>query len=410
MTAAELAGPVTKAKRIESLDVIRGFALLGILIVNIQAFSMISAAYFNPTAYGDLTGMNYAAWMFTHVFADQKFMTIFAMLFGAGIVLMAQRAEAAGGRPAAIHYRRIFFLILFGIVHAYFLFYGDILVIYGLSALFVFLFWRRSWVTLIIAGLVLLLIGTGLFVSTGLSMDSWPVEARQDFYDSLAPPAEKAARELAAYRGDLFAQMEHRTPYVFEFQTSTFLFWGFWRAAGVMLLGMGLFKLGLFQIKDPKRFAIPALGVAIFVGLPLILYGVYQNTLHDWDPGYTFWFGGMFNYWGSILISLGYIGLVMWLMTFNFFKSFAARLAAVGQSALSNYILQSIICAWIFYGFSFGLGLFGSVERTGQILIVLGIWIIQLIVSPLWMARFRFGPLEWLWRSLTYWRRQPLKR
>ncbi len=119
--------PVGEGDRIESIDVLRGFALLGILLLNIQAFAMPGAAYVNPTAYGDLTGPNYWAWWFTHVFGEQKFMTIFSMLFGAGILVMTSRAEARTGRSAVLHYRRMGWLILFGVLHAHLLWYGDIL-------------------------------------------------------------------------------------------------------------------------------------------------------------------------------------------------------------------------------------------------------------------------------------------
>src|SRR5438132_1465135 len=124
--------PVTAAERITTLDALRGFALLGILTMNMQSFSMIGAAYFNPTAYGDLTGVNYWVWYLCAVFADSKFMTIFSMLFGAGIVLMTGRAEASGRRAALLHYRRMGVLLLFGLAHAYVLWPGDILYSYAI--------------------------------------------------------------------------------------------------------------------------------------------------------------------------------------------------------------------------------------------------------------------------------------
>ena len=152
----EESGPVPESKRIPSLDVMRGFALLGILIMNIQSFSMIYAAYFNPTAYGDLSGVHRWIWILSHLLADQKFMAIFSMLFGAGIILMAGRAEASGRSAKALHFRRMLLLIAFGAMHAYLLWHGDVLVIYGMSGLVVYLFRRRSPRTLLILGIVLL--------------------------------------------------------------------------------------------------------------------------------------------------------------------------------------------------------------------------------------------------------------
>ena len=125
---------VPEADRIQSIDVLRGFALLGILVMNIQSFSMIEAAYGNPTAYGSLEGANYWVWLLSHVMADQKFMTIFSMLFGAGIVLMTSRQEETSGRSAAVHYRRMGVLAIFGMLHAYLFWYGDILFGYAYAA------------------------------------------------------------------------------------------------------------------------------------------------------------------------------------------------------------------------------------------------------------------------------------
>src|SRR5712671_5829811 len=121
----EFWGPVAETERIVPMDVLRGFALLGILVMNIQSFAMVGAAFDNPTAYGDLNGGNFLVWLFSHLLADQKFLSIFSMLFGAGIVLIWQKAESSGARPARLHYRRVGWMIVFGLLHAYLLWYGD---------------------------------------------------------------------------------------------------------------------------------------------------------------------------------------------------------------------------------------------------------------------------------------------
>jgi uncharacterized protein len=132
--------PITEGERIVSIDALRGFALLGILYMNIQAFSMVSAAYMNPTAYGDLHGANYAVWLLGRLLADLKFMSIFSMLFGAGIFLLTSQVEASGRRPTPLHYRRMGWLLLFGLLHGSLLWYGDILYDYALCGMLVFLF------------------------------------------------------------------------------------------------------------------------------------------------------------------------------------------------------------------------------------------------------------------------------
>jgi uncharacterized protein len=395
--------------RIESIDVLRGFALLGILIVNIQSFSMIEAAYFNPTAYGDLTGANYAVWLATHLLADQKMMTIFSMLFGAGIVLMASGREATGRSPAAAHYRRMLVLLGFGMLHAYLIWYGDILVSYALCGLVAYPFRRARPGVLLTVGLVLVGVASAIWILSGLSMRHWPADAVEQLANDMAPPPQSVQQELAIYRGGWMRQMEHRVPASLYFQTFVFLMWGLWRALGLMLIGMGLFKLGVFSAQRTTRFYATLVAAGLFVGLPVVLLGVRRNFDSGWDPGYTTFFGAQYNYWASILVSLGWVGVVMLVCRAGQrWAAVTGPLAAVGRLAFTNYLLQSILCTLIFYGH--GLGLFGRVSRVGQLGVVLGVWALQLALSPLWLRHFRMGPAEWLWRCLTYLEPPPMRR
>ena len=195
--------------RIASIDVLRGFAVLGILLMNIQTFSMIESAYVNPTAYGEFAGVNAVVWGFTRLFADQKFMTLFSMLFGAGIVLMSERTMADGRSPAA-HYRRMFVLLIVGLLHAYLLWYGDVLTAYAIFGMVAYLGrrWRPS--VLLPLGIVLLFVPALLFGAVQLFMDFYPPETMQEFRDSWQPDEELVAWELGVYRGGYWAQMEHR--------------------------------------------------------------------------------------------------------------------------------------------------------------------------------------------------------
>jgi len=142
------------------------------------------------------------------------------------------------------------------------------------------------------------------------------------------------------------------------------------------------------------------------IGLPIVSVGIWKNFAAGWDVRYSMFFGSQYNYWGAIVVDIGWIGAIMLAATSPGAGWVAQRLAAVGRMAFSNYIMQTLICSVIFYGNGFGL--FGSVSRVEQILIVVGIWAIQLVISPWWLRHFKYGPLEWLWRSLTYWRRMPL--
>ncbi|NTV51300.1 MAG: hypothetical protein HGA69_00490 [Desulfobulbaceae bacterium] len=146
----ELISPTSLSERILSLDVLRGIAVLCILIMNIQSFSMIGAAYINPAAYGDLTGINKWVWILSHILASEKFMSIFSMLFGAGIILFTERAIAKERKPSALHYRRMFWLLVFGMLHAYLIWYGDILVAYSLCGMLAFVFRKMKPKKLII--------------------------------------------------------------------------------------------------------------------------------------------------------------------------------------------------------------------------------------------------------------------
>ncbi len=140
----------------------------------------------------------------------------------------------------------------------------------------------------------------------------------------------------------------------------------------------------------------------------MVVYGILRNYQANWSFNYSMFIGNQFNYWGSILVALGHIGVIMLICKSSYFSKLIGRFAAVGRMALSNYLLQTIICTTIFYGH--GLGLFGQIERSGQILIVFGIWVFQLWLSPVWLRYFRFGPAELMWRSLTYWRLQPVRQ
>ena len=402
------AEPVRESERIVAVDVLRGFALLGILVVNIQAFSMPDATIFNPTAYGDLAGMNRWVWLLTHIFVEQKFMTIFSMLFGAGILLMTQRVEEKGLRSASLHHRRMTVLLAFGLMHAYLVWSGDILVWYALCGFCVYRYREREARSLIRFGLGVVAVASLLSLVFGWSMQFWPPESVDNLTQAFQPSPETIAENLAAYRGSWIREVVCRAPSSFQNQTFVFAVWGLWRAGGLMLIGMGLFKLGVFSAACSARFYALLAAIGVLAGIPAVVYGTYANFEAGWNIRYSFFLGSQYNYWGSILVSLGWVGLVMLVCKKGILSFVTSRLAAVGRTAFTNYLTQSILCTTIFYGF--GLGLYGNVERVGQILIVFGVWILQLAVSPLWLRRFRFGPFEWAWRSLTYGRLQPMRR
>lgn len=409
MLTPDALAPVQEQDRVRTLDILRGFAVLGILLVNIQSFAMPETAYFNPSSYGDLTGANRAVWAVTHILFDQKFISIFSMLFGAGIVLFADRALADGRRAARVHYRRMFWLLLIGLAHAYFIWYGDILVTYALCGMILYPLRKRHPRTLIILGVLWTAIGSLIMLGGGAAMSAWPPNVLEQFTrDSWLPTAGMIAREVSTYRGGWLGQLPRRAEAAFELETFLFLIFFFWRVGGLVLLGMGLHKLGVFSGTASRRVYATLLGVGLFVGVPLVAYGAVRNFDAGWDVRYSFFVGSQFNHWASTLVALGWISAMVLLVRSGALSGFVSRLEAIGRMALTHYIGQSLICTLIFYGH--GLAMFGRVERVGQAAIVVGLWTVQLLVAPLLVKRLRFGPLEWAWRSLTYGRRQPLTK
>lgn len=170
---------------------------------------------------------------------------------------------------------------------------------------------------------------------------------------------------------------------------------------------MALFKWGILSLQKSKKFYSNKLTFCLIPGLIVVGWGIKSNLDAGFSLEYSFFPGFQYNYWGSILVSFGYIALTILLIKSRYLKVLIKSLQAVGRMAFTNYILQTVICTTLFYGH--GLGFFGKMERVEQLLVVTCIWIFQLTFSPLWLNRFRYGPLEWLWRSLTYRRVVPFK-
>jgi len=402
------ASPIAHQERYDAIDLLRGVALLGILVMNIQSFAMPMAAYFNPTALGDKGPVDFYVWAFSHLFFDQKFMTIFSWLFGAGIVLMTARTAERGVKPAMFHYRRMLALLVFGLIHAYLIWDGDVLVLYAICGAIVYPFRKLRPMVLLALGLLSLAIGSSLMIAGGLYIPRGPAEAINEFQDFWAPTAEQLQRETLAFQGGWLAQMPERAAHSLEFHLSDIWWWGIWRAAGNMLIGMALLKWRVVTAELPQNFYRDLAVIGFGFGLPLIFGGVASMAVHDWEAFYSFFIAGQFNYWASLLVASGWLGFTISLWHVGFAPGLTARLIAVGRTAFSCYILTSLICTFVFYGH--GLGFYGHVSRLGQWGVTIAVWITLLIVAPLWLERFRFGPLEWLWRTLTYGERQPLRR
>jgi len=369
---------------------------------------MVGAAYFNPSAYGDLTGLNRIVWVLSHMAADTKFISIFSMLFGAGIVILSSRLESRGVRPGPVYYRRIAVLLVIGLLHGFMLWSGDILTSYALVGLVVYLFRRRSPVTLLVTGLVVTAVSSVIYFMAASSFQYWPEPVVQGLEFFWRPSQAEQAAEIASYTGPWLQQMSHRVPAMIGALTSSFWFFLAWRTSGMMLIGMALYKWGVLSAERTTRFYSVLAVVGLVVGYRLSAFGVARNFAEEWSISYSFFTGSQFNYWGSLLVALGYVSLVMLIVKAWRNGRFVRWLAPVGRMAFTNYLMQTVLMTTLFYGHGFGL--FGSVERTGQILIVFAVWAFQVWFSSFWLSRFRFGPMEWLWRSATYARPQPMRR
>jgi uncharacterized protein len=316
-------------------------------------------------------------------------------------------------------------------IHAYFLWGGDILVSYALCGFILFPFRKKTPRFLFTLGSVFVVVGM-LFMAGGgaglgyvrsqaekaaaavaageeiapeqqAMLDSW-----QKIEPEFTPPPEKLAEEIAAYQGGFWEIVKYRAPFSLMMQTQGFLFMVLWRVVGLMLIGMGLMKAGVFSAARPIPFYRRCMIIGYGLGLPLVAIGMYQMMAHDFDVVRGFLLDNHFNYVGSFLVALGHIGLLMTIVKSRWLSALTGRLAAVGRMALTNYLMHTIVFICIFYGF--GLGLFGSVNRFPAFCMVVAMWLMQLYLSPLWLRHFRYGPAEWFWRTMTYRKKIPFSR
>ena len=423
--------PVTVQERIATVDIIRGMAVLGILVINIDAFALPSIVIFNPTVAGGFAGINLLTWKFGYLFFFEKMMAVFSMLFGGGLILMMNRLEKADAKFGKIFYRRLLWLLVISLIHAYIFWYGDILFPYAVCGMIIYLFRRRSPKFLIIFGIAVLVFGLAIYSVSGFGMgyvrgQAIQAQAALDAGKEIAPhqqgmiqtwrgmsawfnpTAETLNREIDAYRGGFSDVFWVRLPMSILMQTQAFLFMMFWRIFGIMLIGMGLMKSGFLTGDKSPRIYLTWMIIGYVIGLPIVYYGMISAIAHDFDFLWYLICGEHFNYLASILVALANISLIIMLYKKGLLVWLTARLQSVGRMALSNYLVHTLVFTTVFYGYGFGL--FGRLERFPLFLMVLAMWAVQMLYSPWWLERFRFGPAEWLWRSLTYWKRQPMRR
>ncbi len=399
--------------RIVAIDTLRGFALLGILLMNIMSFAMPEIAYFNPTAFGGDEWHHRLTYAVVHIIADQKFMALFSLLFGASVMLLLSKLREQGRKVARFHYTRNFWLLVIGIVHGIF-WYGDILFVYAVCAFFLFFFRNFAPRRQFIIGLILFLSPAVFYVAGSQVIATLPTEEQTLLADYWNPPDEMLNSDIERYLDGYpeqigpFGLLDTTTSDALQIYLSVMGYNFFIRAMGMMLIGMAFYSWGIVTAQRNASFYRRMVLIGFGIGVPLSMVGLWLHEQANWASSYSPMLGQIPNLLATPFIAGAYVALIMLWSKTELWASLQQRLASVGQMALTNYIMQTIIATTLFYGH--GLGWFGSMDRFRLLFVVWGIWSIQLLISPLWMARFRYGPLEWLWRSLSYMAIQPIRK
>jgi len=224
--------PVAQNQRIVSLDVLRGFALLGILIINIQSFAMPGTAYLNPSSFGDLTGINKWVWMISHGLADTKMMAIFSTLFGAGIMLLVEKSKSKSKNLTALHFQRMFWLLVFGLIHAHLIWHGDILVAYAICGMFVYLFRNKSIKALLIYGFIFISVHTLIYGFIQSTLHLIPESDLIEMAADWTPPKSVIQEEIDMVTWSIPTQIGFNSKAALFMETVVFALVLFWRAFG----------------------------------------------------------------------------------------------------------------------------------------------------------------------------------
>jgi uncharacterized protein len=419
---------IPAARRIEALDFVRGVALCGILLMNITGFGLPDA-YTNPMNAGGATGANLWAWIVTEIGFEGTQRALFSMLFGASAILLLSRLEAAGRTDAAdIYFRRNLWLVGFGMVNAFvFLWYGDILYAYGIIALFIFPFRKMAAKWLFAFGAAALLLGTmwtayetrqllgkhEAWASASAArargvrlgedqqgaITAWE-EARSEFKSTPQEIADAVRARTNGYEDAFF-----RTARI----NSWFQSWGLYRfffdIFGMMLIGMAMFRIGVLTLERPTRLYLAMMGLGYAIGLTVNVIETRWIIDHQFSA-VSFAQAHVSYDLGRLAMTMGHLGALLLFVRSGALGWLRRAFAAVGQMAVTNYLTHSLVCGILFIG----LGWYNSLERHELYYVVAAIWAAQLVISPLWLRHFRFGPVEWLWRSLTYMKLQPMRR
>ncbi len=433
ITSAPAAAPVTQSERISALDTTRGIAVLGILIMNIWSFAGPQAFYDNPTIVADWGGAPLATWSVMHTFFEGSQRALFSILFGAGMLLMVNRLDekASGISSARVYYRRLVFLMLFGLFDLFILLWpADIVFIYALVGLVLYPLRRCKPLTLVVLALAVFAVQGSLRYADWQIAAGWQQEFGYELQGEVATDDEAKAERRASWeklvnrhRPQLDSEEMQEDIRVYSEGTlaefipkkliislillivvglkSMIL-----DALGAMLIGMALLRSGILQMQSSTRTYVAMAICGYAVALPLALWETNAIIASAFDPVLREQVLIQYDI-RRMAMAIGHLGLII-LFCRGFAGSWlAGKLAAVGRMALSNYLGQSVIGGLIFY--TVGFGLYGQFTGYYLYIVVLGMWVVQIVFSNWWLGRYRFGPAEWLWKSLTYKSKQPMR-
>jgi uncharacterized protein len=408
---------VPPEERIVTLDIVRGVAVMGILAMNIVAFAMPYQAYMNPAAFGTESAADTASWAFNFVLIDGKMRGLFSFLFGASMLLVIERAAASGSSPAEVHFRRMAWLLVFGLLHFTFIWFGDILAGYALVGMVAYLFHRLSPKVLVRCGIALLAVQTSVFALVAVAAlflqivaadPAAPTELVMEWEamrGQFGVPTEQAlATKISMFHASYLPILEHRLGKLLE-PFANVLFFG-WETLAYFLFGMALLKTGFFrgewEAARYRRLLVIGYGIGIpaYVGIAYVLYRdgfsvpmIFALAMGATTPVRPL----MILATASLIILLTRRG-----------GAVVDRVAAAGRVAFTNYLGTSILMTSLFYGYGFGL--YGAFSRIELWIVVIAMWALMLAWSKPWLEHFRYGPFEWLWRSLARGRAEPMRR
>lgn len=434
---ATTAAPVAEASRLKVIDALRGVALLGILLMNIPYFSLPD--YFSESFKNDPKNVNFWLYEFIGIVFEGKMRAMFGMIFGAGVLLFIANKSDKGTSVHALFYRRMFWLVLFGLIHAHLILWiGDILYLYGVCGMIVYLFrnvpakylvWAVPLVAVIdftantffyqdlrakridyVAATKAQTANQTLTDAQTKALTTW-----REVEKTMIPNREDAKANTVKMKSGYSTVASYLRPLAFNGQTK-YLIFGLWDSIALMLLGLALFKWGFLTGNWSNADYWKVLKIGYGIGLPLVMYEMYYSfhnfstleaNLARMELVSINWVNLIYPF-QRILLVMAHAASLILLYKSGILQGLFNRLEAVGRMAFTNYISHSVICTLFFFGY--GLNYFAELEFYQIYFVALAIWVFQLIISSIWLKYYRFGPLEWLWRSLTYWKLQPFKR